>query len=81
MGRLKNKGLCDLKILDYITPNTNLSNINWCDYIWKCIMSCKSGWKKGKKDCFFLGPLTFLTVSNFRYQLLQLLLLKYVGMH
>ena len=67
MGRLKNKGVCDLKILDYITPDTNLSNINWCDYIWKCIKSCKIGWKKGKKDCFFLGPLTFLTVSDFRY--------------
>lgn len=64
MGRLKNKGVCDLKILDYITPDTNLSEINWCDYIWKCLQSCKSGWIKGKKDCYFLGPLTFLTVSN-----------------
>nr|GFB80199.1 hypothetical protein CTI12_AA431800 [Tanacetum cinerariifolium] len=50
-------------ILEYITPNTNLSNINWCDYVWRAIKTCKKGWKKGKKDSYFRGPLTVLTVS------------------
>ncbi|GJV26194.1 hypothetical protein Tco_1378889, partial [Tanacetum coccineum] len=27
------------------------------------LKTCKSGWKKGKKDRYFRGPLTFLTMS------------------
>nr|GEX72467.1 hypothetical protein [Tanacetum cinerariifolium] len=42
--------------------DTNLSNINWCDYVWRVLKTCKKGWKKGKKDSYFRGPLTVLTV-------------------
>ncbi|GKA95628.1 hypothetical protein Tco_0817723 [Tanacetum coccineum] len=62
MGNIRQKGVCDTSILDYITPNTNLSNINWCEYVWRALKTCKKGWKKGKKDSYFRGPLTVLTM-------------------
>ncbi|GJU37285.1 hypothetical protein Tco_1185639 [Tanacetum coccineum] len=62
MGNIRQKGVCDTTILDYITPNTNLSNINWCEYVWRALKTCKKGWKKGKKDSYFRGPLTVLTM-------------------
>nr|GFA75637.1 major facilitator superfamily domain, general substrate transporter [Tanacetum cinerariifolium] len=63
MGQIKPKGFCDLKILDYIRPDTNLANINWCEYVLRCLQTCKEDWTKGKKNCFFRGPLTFLTMA------------------
>ncbi|GKB02673.1 hypothetical protein Tco_0830762 [Tanacetum coccineum] len=62
MGNIRQKGVCDTDILDYITPNTNLSNVNWCEYVWRALKTCKKGWKKGKKDSYFRGPLTVLTM-------------------
>nr|GEX02466.1 major facilitator superfamily domain, general substrate transporter [Tanacetum cinerariifolium] len=62
MGQIKTKGFCDLKILDYIRPDTDMANINWCDYVLRCLQSCKEEWIKGKKN-FFCGPLTFLTMA------------------
>lgn len=64
MGHIKPKGVCDLKVLDYISPDTNMASINWCAYVWKCLHSCKNGWEKGQKNNYFRGPLTFLTVSD-----------------
>ncbi|GKE35806.1 hypothetical protein Tco_1455128 [Tanacetum coccineum] len=63
MGQIKTKGFCDLKILDYISPDTDMANINWCEYVLRCLQSCKEEWTKGKKNCFFRGPLTFLTMT------------------
>ncbi|GJT10581.1 hypothetical protein Tco_0857623, partial [Tanacetum coccineum] len=62
MGNIRQKGVCDTSILDYITPSTNLSNVNWCEYVWRALKTCKKGWKKGKKDSYFRGPLTVLTM-------------------
>nr|GEY51702.1 hypothetical protein [Tanacetum cinerariifolium] len=63
MGQIKTKGFCDLKILDYIRPDTDMANINWCEYVLRCLQSCKEEWTKGKKNCFFRGPLTFLIMA------------------
>nr|GFA53407.1 hypothetical protein [Tanacetum cinerariifolium] len=63
MGKIKTKGFCDLKILDYIRLDTDMANINWCEYVLRCLQSCKEEWTKGKKNCFFGGPLTFLTMA------------------
>ncbi|GJV86538.1 hypothetical protein Tco_1530476 [Tanacetum coccineum] len=63
MGTIKQKGVFYLKILDNITPTTNVLDINWCEYVWSSLKMCKSGWKKGKNDCYFRGPLTFLIMS------------------
>ncbi|GJV84838.1 hypothetical protein Tco_1524736 [Tanacetum coccineum] len=62
MGNISKKGVCDTSILDYITPNTNLSNVNGCEYVWRALKTCKKGWKKSKKDSYFRGPLTVLTM-------------------
>nr|GEX14481.1 hypothetical protein [Tanacetum cinerariifolium] len=61
-GQIKTKGFCDLKILDYIRPDTDMANIKWCEYVLRCLQSCKQEWIKGKKNCF-CGPLTFLTMA------------------
>ncbi|GKC58439.1 hypothetical protein Tco_1086037, partial [Tanacetum coccineum] len=63
MGQIKTKRFCDLKILDYISPDTDMANINWCEYVLRCLKSCKEEWTKGEKNCFFRGPLTFLTMT------------------
>ncbi|GJU67566.1 hypothetical protein Tco_1253825 [Tanacetum coccineum] len=60
MGQIKTKGICNLKILDYISPDIDMANINWCEYVLRCLKSCKEEWTKGKKNCFFRGPLIFL---------------------
>nr|GEZ42393.1 major facilitator superfamily domain, general substrate transporter [Tanacetum cinerariifolium] len=31
IGNIRQKGVCDTDILEYIKPNINLSNINWCE--------------------------------------------------
>ncbi|GJR62939.1 hypothetical protein Tco_1505101 [Tanacetum coccineum] len=48
MGNIKQKGVCDRKILDYIIPNTNLLDINWCEYVWRSLKTCKSRWKRAR---------------------------------
>ncbi|GKC71829.1 hypothetical protein Tco_1117712 [Tanacetum coccineum] len=40
----------------------NLSNINWCKYVWRLLKTSKKGWKKGKNDSYFRGLLTVLTM-------------------
>ncbi|GJZ87705.1 hypothetical protein Tco_0659315 [Tanacetum coccineum] len=63
MGQIKTNGFCDLKILDYISPYTDMANINWCKYVLICLQSCKEEWTKGKKNYFFRGSLTYLTMA------------------
>ncbi|GJV64655.1 hypothetical protein Tco_1475483 [Tanacetum coccineum] len=48
MGQIKTKGFCDLKILNYISPDTDMANINWCEYVLRCLQSCKEEWTKGR---------------------------------
>ncbi|GKB96871.1 hypothetical protein Tco_0983008 [Tanacetum coccineum] len=52
MGQIKTKGFYDLKILDYLSPDTDMANINWCEYVLRCLKSCKEEWTKGKKNFF-----------------------------
>ena len=63
MGGVKGKAVCDLSVLDHIRRDTDLTSINWCDYVWRGLKSCKDGWKRDMTNNYFLGPLTLLTVS------------------
>ncbi|PWA93030.1 hypothetical protein CTI12_AA075780 [Artemisia annua] len=62
MGNVKPKGICDLSILEYISTTTDFSSINWCSYVWRCLQTCKNGWKRDKTYSYFLGSITFLTM-------------------
>ncbi|KAL8267834.1 hypothetical protein R6Q59_001632 [Mikania micrantha] len=48
-------------ILRYITSETDFSKIDWCDYIFESIKSCKMGWSRDDNSSPFNGPLTILT--------------------
>ncbi|KAD6796551.1 hypothetical protein E3N88_07447 [Mikania micrantha] len=54
-------GKCKLDILELLTHDTNLKNINWCTYILSRIKVCKSGWA-GTSTSAFRGALTILTL-------------------
>nr|GEW27380.1 hypothetical protein [Tanacetum cinerariifolium] len=62
MGGVKTKGFCDLSVLDHINMSTDISNINWCSYIWRCLKKCMDGWKRTETNSFFLGPITLLAM-------------------
>ncbi|GJT36665.1 ulp1 protease family, C-terminal catalytic domain-containing protein [Tanacetum coccineum] len=62
MGGVKTKGFCDLSVLDHINMSTDIANINWCSYIWRCLKKCKEGWKRNETNSFFLGPITLLAM-------------------
>ncbi|KAL8214478.1 hypothetical protein R6Q57_003927 [Mikania cordata] len=49
-------------ILRYITSETNFSEIDWCDYIFENLRSCKIGWSRDDNSSPFNGPLTILTL-------------------
>ncbi|GKE51277.1 hypothetical protein Tco_1486433 [Tanacetum coccineum] len=62
MGGVKTKGFYDLSVLDHINMSMDISNINWCSYIWRCLKKCKEGWKRTETNSFFLGPITLLAM-------------------
>nr|GFA64395.1 hypothetical protein [Tanacetum cinerariifolium] len=37
-----------------LAEDTDMANINWCEYVLRCLQSCKEEWTKGKKNCFFV---------------------------
>nr|GEZ32660.1 hypothetical protein [Tanacetum cinerariifolium] len=61
MGSVKLKGICDLSVLNKISRKTELEKINWCKYVWRCLKTCKDGWKRDMSNSF-LGPITYLTM-------------------
>lgn len=56
-------GTCNLKFLPFITPEVDVSKLNWCGYIYECLIQSKSKWKRGAHGEYYCGPLTFLIVS------------------
>ncbi|KAL8200196.1 hypothetical protein R6Q57_011535 [Mikania cordata] len=48
-------------ILRYITSETYFLKIDWCDYIFESLKSCKIGWSRDENSSPFNGPLTILT--------------------
>ncbi|GJX69527.1 hypothetical protein Tco_0305254 [Tanacetum coccineum] len=62
MGCCKKTGSCEFEILKHISRDTNLCNINWCQYVLDSLPLCKDGWKKELLNNFFCGPVTLLTM-------------------
>ncbi|KAD5961635.1 hypothetical protein E3N88_13108 [Mikania micrantha] len=58
-------------ILRYITAETYFSQIDWCNYVFESIKSCKLGWSPDDNSSPFNGPLAILTllyVEGFEYK-------------
>ncbi|KAL8240544.1 hypothetical protein R6Q59_013899 [Mikania micrantha] len=49
-------------ILRYITAETDFSQIDWCNYVFESIKSCKLGWSLDDNSSPFNGPLAILTL-------------------
>ncbi|GJT67909.1 hypothetical protein Tco_1019389 [Tanacetum coccineum] len=61
-GCCKKTGSCELEILNHINRDTNMCNINWCQYVWDSLPNCKDGWRKELLNNFFCGHVTLLTM-------------------
>ncbi|GJW41279.1 hypothetical protein Tco_0067124, partial [Tanacetum coccineum] len=75
LGCCKKTGSCELEILNHINRDTNLCNINWCQYVWDSLPNCKDGWRKELLNNFFCGPVTLLTmiyVDGVQFKSLQM---------
>ncbi|PWA64182.1 hypothetical protein CTI12_AA346920 [Artemisia annua] len=63
MGGVKGKGICDESVLKHIDTKTDFSTINWCDYVLRCLKTCKEAWNREMSNSYFLGPLSLLTMA------------------
>nr|KAJ0219546.1 hypothetical protein LSAT_V11C300140380 [Lactuca sativa] len=67
-------GKCNLNPLYLIRRDTDLSSIEWCDYIVDCLVRTKKVYNPEKESSFFYGPaayLMFLYVDTFKFDHLQ----------
>nr|GFC21092.1 hypothetical protein [Tanacetum cinerariifolium] len=62
IGCRKKTGSYEFEILKHIIRDTNLCNINWCQYVSNSLPLCKDGWKKDLLNNFFCRPVTLLTM-------------------
>ncbi|KAL8256103.1 hypothetical protein R6Q59_031170 [Mikania micrantha] len=56
------KGRARESILRYIKSETNFIQIDWCNYIFESIKSCKNAWSRDDNSSPFNGPLAILTL-------------------
>ncbi|CAH1427284.1 unnamed protein product [Lactuca virosa] len=67
-------GKCNLNPLYLIRRDTNLSSIDWCDYIANCLVRTKKVYNPEKESSFFYGPAAYLMllyVDTFKFDHLQ----------
>ncbi|CAH1444698.1 unnamed protein product [Lactuca virosa] len=58
-------GKCNLNPLYLIRRDTDLSSIDWCDYIVDCLVRTKKVYNPEKESSFFYGPATYLMGGGF----------------
>ncbi|CAH1445325.1 unnamed protein product [Lactuca virosa] len=67
-------GKCNLNPLYLIRRDTDLSSIDWCDYIVDCLVRTKKVYNPEKESSFFYGPAAYLMllyVDTFKFDHLQ----------
>ncbi|CAH1413177.1 unnamed protein product [Lactuca virosa] len=67
-------GKCNLNQLYLIRRDTDLSSIDWCDYIVDCLVGTKKVYNPEKESSFFYGPAAYLMllyVDTFKFDHLQ----------
>nr|KAJ0214366.1 hypothetical protein LSAT_V11C400171430 [Lactuca sativa] len=68
-------GKCNLNPVYLIRRDTNLSSIDWCDYIVDCLVRTKKVYNPEKESSFFYGPAAYLMllyVDTFKFDHLQI---------
>nr|KAJ0197752.1 hypothetical protein LSAT_V11C700360380 [Lactuca sativa] len=53
-------GTCDLSMLSKVTKDLDLSDIDWCGYVFDCLKETKSAWNPNSKKGFYAGPIILL---------------------
>ncbi|CAH1447243.1 unnamed protein product [Lactuca virosa] len=67
-------GKCNLNPLYLIRRDTDLSSIDWCDFIVDCLVRTEKVYNPEKESSFFYGPATYLMllyVDSFKFDHLQ----------
>ncbi|KAJ9556447.1 hypothetical protein OSB04_011061 [Centaurea solstitialis] len=62
MGECSPQGCCLMTILQKFSSIEMINSVNWVKYIFDCLRRSKSSWRPNKPDCYYTGPLTFLTL-------------------
>ncbi|KAL4557187.1 hypothetical protein LXL04_035359 [Taraxacum kok-saghyz] len=55
-------GKCNLNALYHINKETDISSINWCQYVVDCLKRTKRAYKPDKESSFFYGPAAYLAL-------------------
>lgn len=55
-------GKCNLNALQHIKKDTDISSIDWCQYVVDCLIKTKKAYKPEKESSFFFGPAAYLAV-------------------
>ncbi|CAI9303599.1 unnamed protein product [Lactuca saligna] len=62
LGQSMSMGTCDMYMLSKVTKDLDLSDINWCGYVFDCLKETKSAWTPNNKKGFYVGPIILLLV-------------------
>nr|KAJ0227372.1 hypothetical protein LSAT_V11C100031940 [Lactuca sativa] len=63
LGQSMSMGTCDLSMLSKVTKDLDLSDIDWCGYVFDCLKETKSAWNPNSKKGFYVGPIILLLLS------------------
>ena len=80
LGECDNNHVVKTTVLENILEEDNVTEIDWCSYVYECARSSKKFWATRKKDrteVVYYGPVTFLMVTPiffFFYQYKQVFL-------
>ena len=60
-------GKCNLAPLNHIKRDTDISKIDWCNYIFNCVIRTKNAYNPANTNSYFYGPVAYLVVSKFLF--------------
>nr|KAJ0205667.1 hypothetical protein LSAT_V11C500257040 [Lactuca sativa] len=60
LGQSMSMGTCDLSMLSKVTKHLDLSDIDWCGYVFDFLKETKSAWNPNSKKGFYVGPIILL---------------------
>ncbi|CAI9282190.1 unnamed protein product [Lactuca saligna] len=60
LGQSMSMGTCDLSMLSKVTKDLDLSDIDWCGYVFDYLKETKSAWNPNSKKGFYVGPIILL---------------------
>ncbi|CAH1425973.1 unnamed protein product [Lactuca virosa] len=62
LGQSMTMGTCGLSMLSNATKDLDLSDIDWCGYVFDCLKDIRSAWNPYNKKGFYVGPIIFLLI-------------------